>query len=197
MNQTAQFFNSVARDWDSRAKVSDAKVRHIVESAGVRRGDSVLDIGTGTGILLPELARTVGHFGQIDALDFASEMLSVAHDKHAALPLQVRFLLADIENDNIHNLYDSIILYNVMPYLQHPLQTVLRLYSNNLAGGGSLTIAHSQSREEVNKLANGRHLPMRELPPAAAFAARIADAGFHVEYVEDTPEAYIIRVMRH
>lgn len=197
MNPTATYFNSMARDWDMNETTSDARLRHIIESASVRKGDSVLDVGTGTGILLPYLSDAVGAFGQIDALDISSEMLARAHEKHARLPLPVRFLLADIEADHVHNQYDDIILYNVLPHLNRPLETIMRLFSVNLAGGGSLTIAHGASRRDVNACHEHVSLRSHKLPSAAALSQRLEDAGFPVDYVEDTTEAWVVRLTRH
>lgn len=197
MNPTANYFNSVAPEWDMRETTSDARLRHIIESAGVRKGDSVLDVGTGTGILLPYLAEAVGPFGQIDAVDISSEMLARAHEKFSKLPLPVRFMLSDIEADHVHSQYDSIILYNVLPHLQNPLETIMRLFSANLSGGGSLTIAHGASRRAINECHEHIHFPSKKLPAAQALAERLEDAGFPVDYVEDTTEAWVVKLTRH
>lgn len=171
-------------------------LRHMVEAANIHAGDSVLDVGTGAGELLPYLSDSVGRFGAIDAVDISGDMLSQAHTKHSRLPLPVRFMLADIEADTIHTLYDRIILLDVLPHLSRPLETIIKLFHKNLAGGGSITLAHSVGRDTLNSLSreSGKS---RVLPPASEMASRFADAGMRVDYVEDTPEAYIIRLRRH
>jgi len=197
MTPTAEYFNSVARTWDSREKYDEKKIRYILERAKVHRGDLVLDVGTGTGVLLPYLAKLVGPFGFIDAIDFSGEMLTVAHERHASLPLPVKFILADIENDPVHTLYDRIILHNVLPNLERPMETIMRLYASNLTGAGSITIAHSCGREALNAANDSLELPTHELPPAQALASRLADAGLTVDYCEETPDLYIVSLRRH
>lgn len=197
MNPTAEYFNSVARTWDANEKSDEKKIDYILDRAKVHRGDIVLDVGTGTGVLLPHLARRVGPFGFIDALDFSGEMLTVAHENHASLPLPVKFILADIENDPVHTLYDRIILHNVLPHLERPLETVMRLFASNLTGAGSITIAHSCGRDTVNAAHAGMKPATRELPPAKALASRLEDAGLAVDYWEETPELYIVSLRRH
>lgn len=174
-----------------------AKLRHIVKSANIHAGDSVLDVGTGTGTLLPYLAEAVGRFGSIDAVDLSGDMLAQAHSHHASLPLPVRFFLADIENDTVHTLYDRILLLDVLPHLKRPLETIMRLFHMNLAGGGSVTLAHSVGRGMLNELHSVNSVPAHVLPPAAEMASRLADAGLNVDYVEDTADTYIIRLRRH
>lgn len=175
----------------------EAKLRHIVENARIHPGDSVLDAGTGAGSLLPYLADAVGRFGAIDALDISGDMLSQAHTSHSKLPLPVRFFLADVENDTLHTLYDRIVLLDVLPHLNHPLETIERLFRRNLAGGGTLTLAHSTGREMLNSLNSRSGVETHVVPPATELATRLADMGLTVDFVEDTDSCWIIRLRRH
>lgn len=191
MTPTAKYFNSVARQ-QGTMESDETRLRHIIECANIHRGDTVLDVGTGTGVLLPALAKAVGPFGNIDAVDIASEMLAVAHEKNAHLPLPVRFMLSDIENDPVHSLYDRIILFNVLPHLQRPMETLMRLYFTNLAGAGSITVAQSRGRGDSYEDAPRT----MTLPPASEMATRLTDAGILVDYIEDSPECWAIRMRR-
>ncbi len=175
----------------------ESKLRHIVSSANVHAGDSVLDMGTGAGDLLPYLAEATGRFGTLDAIDLSGEMLAQAHRNHSKLPLPVRFMLADVEADPIHTLYDRIVLLDVLPHLNHPLETLVKMFHKNLTGGGTITIAHSVGRDAVNAQHSESGVAARMLPPATEMAARLTDAGLHVDYVEDSADTYIIRLRRH
>ena len=49
--QNKDFFNSLAKDWDARQKLSDDDVFNLVKLANINPGDKVLDVACGTGII--------------------------------------------------------------------------------------------------------------------------------------------------
>ncbi len=63
----------------------DAARRFLTDQVPVQTGDSVLDLCTGTGTLLPYLQTKVGVRGQIVGVDFSSGMLRKAGEKTKAL----------------------------------------------------------------------------------------------------------------
>jgi SAM-dependent methyltransferase len=50
----------------------------VADAAGIRRGDKVLDVGCGTGVLAREALRRVGHEGRVVGLDLNEGMLAIA-----------------------------------------------------------------------------------------------------------------------
>jgi ubiquinone/menaquinone biosynthesis C-methylase UbiE len=50
----------------------------VADAAGIRRGDKVLDVGCGTGVLAREALKRVGQEGQVVGLDLNEGMLAVA-----------------------------------------------------------------------------------------------------------------------
>jgi demethylmenaquinone methyltransferase/2-methoxy-6-polyprenyl-1,4-benzoquinol methylase len=69
--------------------------RQAAERANLRPGDVVLDVATGTGDLLFELARIVAPRGHAVGLDFSEPMLALARRKAARKGLPVSFQLGD------------------------------------------------------------------------------------------------------
>jgi ubiquinone/menaquinone biosynthesis C-methylase UbiE len=60
--------------------------RLAVEQLGLCPGDAVLDIGCGTGALLPELVEAVGPHGRVVAVDFSTRMVRIARRRAAQWP---------------------------------------------------------------------------------------------------------------
>lgn len=193
MNSVAEFFNTKASTWDERNVHSTSeKINYILRKAGVKKSDSVLDIGTGTGVLLPHIAKKAGLFGRISAVDISPGMLALAHEKYAHLKCQIEFLLADVEEDAIHGLYDCIILYCMYPHLRHPMATLRKLADQNLAPGGTITIAHPTGRDFVNAVHHRVSVFSNGLPPAHTLSDELAENGFDTACIEETDEIYIL-----
>ncbi len=66
--------------------------RRVLEAAGVRRGDRVLDLACGTGSLTRDLAQRVGPQGYVLGVDFSQEMLRAAENRPVE---QVEYRLGD------------------------------------------------------------------------------------------------------
>jgi demethylmenaquinone methyltransferase/2-methoxy-6-polyprenyl-1,4-benzoquinol methylase len=66
-----------------------------VRLSGVKRGDCVLDVCTGTGKLAMLLSRKVGATGSVNGVDFCEEMLNRAKNKVTDNYQNLTYLLAD------------------------------------------------------------------------------------------------------
>jgi len=95
------------RDWDVASKGwsawnerIDAATRHVsarlVEAAGIKPGDRVLDVATGYGEPALTAAKVVGPEGKVVATDLSSAMLSFGHERAAAAGVEnIEFVEAD------------------------------------------------------------------------------------------------------
>lgn len=86
--QVQAMFDRIAGVYDTLNSVMTAGLHHrwrtrAVELSGVREGDRVLDVATGTGDLALALARVVGPAGVVVGVDFSQGMLSLAEAKDA------------------------------------------------------------------------------------------------------------------
>lgn len=195
MAQDIDYFNKAAQDWDrNNAAIPVDKINYILDVADISPGDSVLDVGTGTGILLPFLSSRLRHNGTLYAVDSSLAMLEFAHRKNALLLPSPVFILADIENDRMRERFNHIMLYCVYPHLQNPVATLPRLYRDNLQPGGSITIAHPMSRHTVNNIHHGCPVKSRKLKPVETVASQFASNGINISYTEDSDDYYIINM---
>ncbi len=193
---TQEYFDTVASSWDSQVEVWPEKIAHILDVAALKPGHKVLDVGSGTGVLLPYLAERIGLEGHATAVDISPKMLQVAKAKYGWLS-GVDFCQRDIERDEIKGPYDAIVLYCVYPHLQEPLATLQRL-SEALAPEGHIIIAHPESRQAINAIAAHREgkVYSTPLPAASVLRQRMEAEGLKVDYWEDDDQYYIIRLSR-
>lgn len=139
-----EFFNSLAYKWDEMCYHDDKKIRKILELSGVEKGSKILDIGTGTGILISYLlekspAKLVG-------VDISENMIEVARKKYKNE--DVKFVVSDIMNFN-EDKYDYIFIYSAYPHFKNKENLFEHLYKL-LNENGKVIIAHSQGRDEIN-----------------------------------------------
>jgi demethylmenaquinone methyltransferase/2-methoxy-6-polyprenyl-1,4-benzoquinol methylase len=144
------FFNSIAENWDNTIKVDKEKINKLLSQISITSGDSILDVGTGTGVLIP-FYKEINNDIKITGVDISEGMLKVAKRKFSNLE-NVSFDLIDIENEIINSKFDKIVLYSMFPHLNNRVETIKKLVENNLNQNGKLLIAHSDSREFLNNL---------------------------------------------
>ena len=70
------------------------RIRTVARS-GIRKGDLVLDVCTGTGKLAKLLARKVGDAGSVTGADFCEEMLELARKKAGSRHRNLSFIFSD------------------------------------------------------------------------------------------------------
>lgn len=146
----ADFFNSVAKNWDNMINVDESKINYLLNKLKIQEDDEILDIGTGTGVLIPFLNERVCT-GRIKGVDISEGMLEVAKSKFNHLS-NVDFDLVNVEKEELKHQYDKIILYSMYPHLENKTQTISNLVKDSLKEDGILMIAHSDSREFLNNL---------------------------------------------
>ncbi len=69
--------------------------REAIALSGIREGDRVLDVCTGTGEMAIPLARRVGDKGSVTGADFCEEMLMRAREKTSSSHKNLSFILSD------------------------------------------------------------------------------------------------------
>jgi ubiquinone/menaquinone biosynthesis C-methylase UbiE len=191
--QLQEYFDQLAPTWDNELSPERLKsLGNIVNDLGIRPGYNVLDIGTGTGVLLPFLIAELSGEGKIVALDFSEEMLSQAQAKN--FPSIVRFAQADVLaiplDDNSVNL---AICNSAFPHFEDKIKA-LKEIARVLKNDGRVVICHTMGREMINQLHQsiGGVVADDLLPDEFELRALIKQAGLKIIHFEDRPERYLV-----
>ena len=191
------FFDKLSDSWDENECLSTPdKVNEILNYMDINEGDRVLDLGTGTGVLLPHIARKVGDTGKITAVDFSSGMLRKAQSKYGHISPKPEFLNLDIESDTIPGVFDKIILYCVYPHLHSPIETINWLNTVNLTDNGHLFIAFPCNEDFINNIHRERHSDSDILPSAETLSKFFNENGLRSEVLKTSPDTYIIKIYK-
>ena len=189
------FFDKLAPTWDDNEVLSTPeKVNKILDMLCINPGETVLDLGTGTGVLLPFIAKRVGENGKIVAVDYSEGMLKQAKNKFSSLRPEPLFLNIDFENENIEGEYDKIIMYCVYPHLHTPVDTLKWLSKVNLKDGGNIFIAFPCSEEFINNIHKEKHSESDALLSAPKLAEYLNNAGLKAEVLSADADSYLIKV---
>lgn len=193
-----EFFNEKASTWDQNIKHDHGKLDAIVDLLSLKPADTVLDVGTGTGITIPFLERRVGPSGRIVCVDYAENMIKVAKRKFPAETYQnITFIVSDVNTIPIRSEYDAVLCYSCFPHFIDQLGTVAHL-AKGLKPDGRLMVAHSQSRAAINKVhtESGEVVEKDYLPTMAELEEMMRSAGLRVGQRIDDSEKFVIVATR-
>lgn len=135
-------FNSIAGDWNKNIPQKNYKiVLDLIDRINLKEGNSVLDVGAGTGILYWALKeRELSNYIAIDISDeMVKKFLSIYPDTDVrCMDFEKKIVLSQS--------FDYIIIFNSIPHF-NDLNVVFENAFNNLKVGGKFVIAHSKTRQ--------------------------------------------------
>ena len=191
-----EFFDRLAPTWDANeVRSTPERIRNILNLLPLKKGMSVLDLGTGTGVLIPYVEEKIGLEGRIGAVDLSEEMLNLAKSKYGKYE-NVDFMRIDFEEDPIAGMYDLVILYSVYPHLHYPEDTLEWLFKMNVKDDGAIVIAFPSDEKFINNIHHERKSESDHLPPATVLATTIEEWGYDTSVLADSEDAYVIIIRR-
>jgi ubiquinone/menaquinone biosynthesis C-methylase UbiE len=187
------FFNELAADWDQRFYSPELKERlsQLVSIFHLRPASLLLDVGGGTGGIIPYLLQAVGPAGRIWSVDFAEKMVEIGKKNFASDP-RVSFKLASVESLPFdREFFDHVVCFGAFPHFEDKEQALNEMH-RVLRKGGTLIIAHALSSEEIKAHHQGASPVSRDfLPEEMEMRRLLANAGFHVARFIDRPKCYL------
>ena len=189
----AEYFNKLADKWDEIREVDDVKLSELVQLLHLKQDDEVLDIGSGTGVLLPYLAPLVK---TVTAVDFAAHMLAKAQEKCARFS-NIFFSVSDVLAYEPERTFDKITCLNFYPHIRDKRLFVERA-DLLLAENGEITIMHDLSRQQVNDIhGSSAEIADDRLREAAAEAEIFQANGFSVKRIIENDSCYFLQLRKN
>lgn len=177
------FFDNLACGWEERNYPPELRQQaaEMVFGLGIERGQTILDVGCGQGILLPFLRNAVGEDGRLIALDASVAMLEGVAERDAGT---VAVHASAEQMPLIDGYVDAVLCFSAFPHFSDKPAAAREFY-RVLKPGGRAYVLHIGGREFINRLHDmyeavaGDHLPsehgMRVLFTEAGFSATELD----------------------
>ena len=189
-----RYFERYAARWDElQHEVDPEQLEYLVGRFEIQKGDWILDVGTGTGILLPYLALSAQKEGRIFALDFSAQMLSVARSKIKTKT--VSFIHSAVETIPLKDeTFDRVVCFACFPHFENKQKALLEM-SRVSKPGGKLFIAHLLSSQQIKEhhLRAGGDVKNDVLPSNPILEKMMIKAGFKEIKIVDQPSLYLAR----
>lgn len=183
-----QYFDTIAAEWDNQLEEENLiRLQRIIAELNIKPGAKVLDVGCGTGVLLPFLLK---RRSQVVALDFSWEMLKRAKIKG--------YSAAYVQGDAHHlplrdEIFDWVICNGVFPHFIDKSRALAEI-RRVLRKGGQLIICHTSSRQAINEFHRsiGGAVANDIIPDAEEVRRLIRGAGLNRTVIREEPDLYLV-----
>jgi ubiquinone/menaquinone biosynthesis C-methylase UbiE len=193
------FFNEMASTWDQKfytLQLQEHLEKNLVPRFHLRRGSRVLDVGGGTGGIIPFLLQAIGPQGEVHSIDFAEKMVEIARMKFAGEP-RVSVQVASGENLPFEDhFFDHVVCFGVFPHIEDRPRALQEI-NRALKASGTLVIAHALSSQEIRAHHKGASPVSQDfLPEEKEMRKLLGENGFEVEGLIDEPKCYCCKAAK-
>ena len=150
----------------------------LIENLPIGPGDSVADIGAGTGYFALPMARLVGDTGTVYAVDIQPEMLAIIEDRAAAQDVSNIELVLGTANDPKlpEDSINMVLFVDAYHEFEWPWEVMSAVYNSLVPGGKVILIEYR---------AEDRRVPIRKLHKMTERQARAEMEAIGLRFVEN------------
>lgn len=199
-----EFFNEKAEKWldmfyadpeTGKYDRYEKEFKRLFGLAGLKEGNRVLDLGCGSGVLVPHILERIGADGRLLEVDYAENMIAVNRRLHQ--DKRVSFLLGSADELTLPpESYDCAFCFSCFPHFRNKPKA-LKAIEHSLKLGGKLILAHFDSAKNINHHHAGHEcVKHAHLPNETDMSALIGQSGFHVERFIDETGFYFLGAVK-
>lgn len=166
------------------------RLEKIVAAAGIREGDTVLDVGTGTGILISLIQKY--RPGRIMACDLSKAMLGQLKQNYSG----VETIQVDVRDLTLPDASIDAVLINACYPNIADKEGAFTNVTRMLKPSGRLTISHPLGKAFIDKLKPGAPYPLDDFPSNSEASILFNPYGLKIKMLIDEPELYILTLVK-
>lgn len=180
-------FNKAVNFFDGPLEMGvPERLGKIVAAAGIDKGDTVLDIGSGTGVLVP-LIKKYGP-DKIYACDLAEAMLARLKEHYP----YAETLLGDVRDLNLPDESIDVVFVNAVYSNIADKAGAFANMARMMKPDGRLVISHPLGKAFIDRLRKEATFPLDDFPSREEAETFLEPYGFVMETFVDEPELYIL-----
>ena len=189
------FFDQHAKEWDIINHNDARKLEYIADLLSLGGGEKILDVGTGTGVMIPYYLERLSA-GRIVAVDFSEKMIEQASAKYPPSD-RLEYMVSDVNSLPPSESFDTAVCYSCFPHFPDP-RSALKALAGTLKHGGKLVIAHSSSKDFINNVhrCSGEEISNDYLPNAEIMSELFGEQNITTIFSRDDGEYYIVMGIR-
>jgi ubiquinone/menaquinone biosynthesis C-methylase UbiE len=166
------------------------RLERIVASGGIAEGSNVLDVGSGTGIMVP-LIREHGP-ARIHACDLSSAMLGQLSRNYP----YAETILGDVRDLELPDGSLDVVFVNACYPNIVDKATAFSNISRMLRPGGRLVISHPLGKSFIGVIRKSTPFPLDDFPERADAENLLRAFGFAIKDFFDEPELYLLVALK-